>query len=66
MQPGGGAEETEISSEVVEGGHPQGFHRLWEPPGYSDLLQIPGTFHLGGGRKLAGGGEELVPGKEGL
>ena len=30
------------------------------PPGYGDLLLIPGTGDLGGGRQLSGGGQELV------
>ena len=64
VQPGCGAEETAISSIRGEGDHLQGFQCLWAPPGDCDLLQIPGTGDLGGGRLLAGGGEELVPGKE--
>ena len=42
VQPGIGAEETEISGIEGEVGHCQGFQRLWAPPGDGDLLQIPG------------------------
>ena len=66
VQPGSGAEETVISGRGGEGGHHQGFQRLWAPSGDGDLFQIPGTGDLGGGRRLAGGGEEIVSGKEGL
>ena len=66
VHPGSGAEETAISGGGGEGGHCQGFQRLWAPPGDGDLLQIPGADYLGGVRRLAGGGEELGPGKEGL
>ena len=38
MQPGSGAEETAIIGGGGEGGHHQGFQRLWEPPGDGDLL----------------------------
>ena len=61
-----GVEDTVISSEGEEGGHCQVFQCLWAPPGDGDLLQIPGAGDLGGVRRLAGGGEELGPGKEGL
>ena len=63
---GSGAEKMAIGGRGGEGGHRQGFQRLWEPPGYGDLLQIPGAGDLGDGRQLAGGGEELGLGKEGL
>ena len=63
VQLGRGAEEMSISGGRGEGGHRQCFQRLWEPPGDSDLLQIPGMGDLGGRRRLAGGGEELFPGK---
>ena len=66
VQPGRGAEETDISGRVGEGGHRQGFQRLWSPPGDGDLLQIPGTVGIGGRRRLDSGGEELFPGKGGL
>ena len=49
-----------------EGGHHQGFQRLWSPTGDGDLLQITGTVDLGRVQRLAGGGEKLVPGKESL
>ena len=52
-----GAEETMICGRGGEGGHRQGFQRLWAPPGDGDLLQIPGTGDLGDGKRLAGGGE---------
>ena len=41
MHSGSGAEETAISDGEGEGGHHQGFQRLWAPPGDGDLLQIP-------------------------
>ena len=66
MQPGRGAEETAIIGGGGEGFHQQGFQRLWAPPGDGDILQIPGLCDLGNGRQLAGGGEELGPGKENL
>ena len=62
--PGSGAEDTEISGGEGEGGHRQGFQRLWDPPGDVELLQIPGVGDLGGGRQLASSGEELGPVKE--
>ena len=31
-----------------------------------DLITIPGTDDFGSGQQLAGGGEELVSGKDGL
>ena len=46
-----------------EGGRLQGIQRLWEPPGDGDLIPIPGTGDLGGKQRLAGGGQELVPGE---
>ena len=58
IHSGRGAEDTEISSGGGgEGGHLQGFQRLWAPPGDGDLINIPGTGDLGYGRQLAGGGE---------
>ena len=66
VQLGCGAEETEISGGGGEGGQLQVFQRLWAPLRDGDLLQIPGTGDLGGGRRLSDGGEELVPGKDGL
>ena len=66
IQTGSGAEATEINSRGGNGGHLQGFQRLWEPPGDGYILQIPGTGDLGGRRQLAGGGEELVPGEGGV
>ena len=66
VHSGSGAEDTDIHSRGGEGGHRQGFQRLWAPPQDGDLLQIPGADDLGGGQQLNGGGEELVPGKEGL
>ena len=61
-----GAEETEISGGGGEGGHHQGFHRIWAPPGDGDLLQIPGAGDLGDGRQLAVSDDELGLGKEGV
>ena len=66
VQPGRGVEATAIISGGGEGGHRQGFQRLWAPPGDGELLQIPGTGHIGGKKQLDGGGKELVPGKGGL
>ena len=66
VKPGSGAEETAINGKGGEGGHRQGFQRLWAPPGDGNLIQIPGTGDIGGIRRLAGGGEELVPGKVGV
>ena len=66
MHSGSGAEETAISGRVGEGGHRQGFQRLWAPPVDGDILQIPGAGDLGDGRQLDGGGEETGPGKDGL
>ena len=63
MQPGSGAEDMAISEGGGEGGYHQVFQPLWAPPGYGDLLQITGAGDLGGGRRLASGGEELGPGK---
>ena len=58
---GSGAEETTIISRGGEGGHRQGFQRLWAPPGDGDFLQMPRVGDLGDGRRLAGGGKELGP-----
>ena len=61
---GSGAEETEISGGGGEGGHRQGSQRIWAPPGDGDILQMPGSSDIVNGGRLAGGGEELGPGKE--
>ena len=66
VQLGRGAEATAISSEGGQGGHRQGFQRLWATPGDGELLHIPGTGDIGGRQILTGGGKELVPGKGGL
>ena len=42
------------------GGHLQVIQRLWAFPGDGDLLLIPGAVDLGGGQRLAGGGQEFV------
>ena len=47
VHSGSGAEETVISSGGGEGGHFQGFQRLWVPPGDGDLLQILRAGDLG-------------------
>ena len=60
------AEEKAISRGGGEGGHRQEFQRLWVPPGDGDLLQIPWRGDIGGRQGMAGGGEELFPGKVGL
>ena len=64
MHSGIGAEETVIGGRGGVGGHRQDFQSLWAPPGDGDLLQIPRAGDLGDGRRLVGGGEELVPGKD--
>ena len=66
MHSGSGEEETAIIGGGREGGHRQGFQRLWAPPGDGDLLQIPRAGDLGDIRQLAGGGEELGPGEDGV
>ena len=48
------------------GGHLQGIQRLFFFPGDGDLLPIPGEVDIGGGRRLSGGGQELVPVKGGV
>ena len=55
--PSIGAEETVFSGRGGEGGHRHIFQRLWAPPGDGDLLKIPGSVDLGGGRRLASVGE---------
>ena len=60
------SEEAATSGGGGEGGHRQGFQRLWAPLGDGDLLQIPGADDLGDGRQLADGDEELGPGKYGV
>ena len=57
VQTGSGEEAMVLSSGGGEGVHHQGFQCLWLPPVDSDLLPIPGTGDLGGGRRLAGGGQ---------
>ena len=47
-----------------DGGRHQVFQRLWAPPIYSDLIQIHREGNVGSGKRLAGGGEELGPGKD--
>ena len=54
------------SSGGGEGGNYQLFQCLWSPPGDDYLLLIPGTGDLGGGRRLAGGGKELVTNEGGV
>ena len=66
VQPGRGVEATAIISGGGEGGHRQGFQRLWAPPGYDDLLPIPGIGYLGGRRRLSGGVKELFQFKGGV
>ena len=66
IQLGSRAEEMAIIGIGGEGVQHQVFQRIWEPPGDGDLLQIPGVGNLVNRRQLAGSGEELVPGKEGL
>ena len=56
----------EISGGGGEGVQHQGFQSLWTPPGDGELIQIPGTGDLGGGRQLDGGGKELLPDKGSL
>ena len=64
VRPVSAADETEFSGGGGEVGHHQGLQRLLAPPGDGDLLQIPDVGDVGSGRRLAGGVEELVPGKE--
>ena len=66
VQTGGGAEATALRSRGLEGGHRQGFQRLWATSEDGDLLQIPGTGDLGGRQRLAGGGNKLVLGEDGM
>ena len=67
VQLGRGAEQSSVSSVGGgEVGHRQVFQRLWATPEDGDLIQIPGTSDIGGRQQLAGGGEELVSGKDGL
>ena len=47
---GSGAEETAISGGEGDGGHRQGFQRLWAPPGDGNILQITGEGDLGNGK----------------
>ena len=63
---GSGAEAAAISSGGVEGGHYQGFQRLWVTPGDGGLLQIPGTGDLSDRWKLDGSGKEILPGEGGM
>ena len=66
VHSGSRAEETAIIGGRGEGGHRQGFHRIWAPPEDGELLIIPGVGNLSDRLRLAGGGEELGPGKDGL
>ena len=50
----------------ILGGHLQGIQRLWEPPGDSELLLIPGASDLGGRQQLAGGGQKCFIDKGGV
>ena len=59
-------EATALDRGGGEEGHRQGIQRLWAPPGYGDLLPIPGTGDLRGGQQLAGGSQELVLGEGGV
>ena len=42
-----------------KGGNRQGSQCLWVPPGYGELLPIPGTGDHVGGQRLVGGGQEI-------
>ena len=66
VQTGIVEEATACSSRGGETGNYQVFQCLWAPPGDDDLLLIPGTGDLGGGRRLDGGGKELVTGEGGM
>ena len=57
VRTGRGAEVTAISIGGREGGHYQGFQRLWAPPGDFYLLPIPGVGDLGNRRRMVGGGK---------
>ena len=63
VKKGSGEEETALSSGGGEVGHRQGIQILWSPPGYGELLPIPGTGNLGFIQQLSSGGKELVPGE---
>ena len=63
MHSGNRDEETAIIRGGGEGGHRQGFQRLWSPPGDGDLIQIPRAGDIDNGQRLADGGEELGPGE---
>ena len=41
-----------------EGGNRQGSQFPWVPPGDGELLPIPGTGDIAGGRQLVGGGQK--------
>ena len=56
---------TAIGGRGGEGGHRQGFQRLWAPLD-DNLLQIPEKGDLCIRQQLANGGKELVPGKGGF
>ena len=62
VQEGSGEEATELGGGGGAGGHLQGIQRLWAPPGYGDLILIPGAGDIGSGRQLSVGGQELVTG----
>ena len=58
MKEGGGSEVTALGRKGGECGHIQGIQLVWAPPGYGDLLQIPGEGDIGGGRVLAKCGQK--------
>ena len=66
IHSGSGVEETVTNGEGGEGGHCQIFQRLLVLPGDGDLLQIPRVGDIDYGRRLAGGGEEIGPVKDGV
>ena len=66
MHSGSVLEETSFSGGGGEGGHRQGFQRLWAPTGDGNLLQIPRTGDIVNGRRLDKGGKEIGPDKDGV
>ena len=50
VQKGSGEEATAMGGGGGEGGNQKEIQHLWDPPGDSDLLLIPGTGDIGSGR----------------
>ena len=58
----GVAKATAPGSGGGEGGHIQGFHSVWTPPGDGDLFQIIRAGDLSGGQRLPGGSQKPFKG----